>query len=222
MSWDVPTLSHAEARRIYDRIGSKQDTQAFYEDRATNELIPHLRLGAASSVFEFGCGTGRFAARLLREHLTSAASYRAVDLSPTMVALARSRLAPFGERAQVALTDGRPPAGEPSAAFDRFVSNYVLDLLSLDDARAVVGEAHRMLGPGGLLGLASLTNGFGFGTRLFDRLWSGLHALAPTLVGGCRGIEILDLLSQDRWKIIHVARVSALGVPLEAVAAERI
>jgi len=31
-------LSHQEARRAYDRIGSLQDSQAFYEDRATDVL----------------------------------------------------------------------------------------------------------------------------------------------------------------------------------------
>jgi hypothetical protein len=55
-------LSPDEARKVYDRIGRAQDTQAFYEDRATAELIPHLELADAQSVFEFGCGTGRFAA----------------------------------------------------------------------------------------------------------------------------------------------------------------
>ena len=34
----VPVLSREQARRVYDRIGARQDTQAFYEDRATDVL----------------------------------------------------------------------------------------------------------------------------------------------------------------------------------------
>ncbi len=54
---------------MYDRIGSLQDSQAFYEDRATGLLLQHGEFSSAESVFEFGCGTGRFALRLLEEYL---------------------------------------------------------------------------------------------------------------------------------------------------------
>ena len=64
-----PVLTHDEARRVYDRIGAGQDSQAFYEDRATRLLIRHGAFERARSVLEFGCGTGRFAARLLARHL---------------------------------------------------------------------------------------------------------------------------------------------------------
>ena len=85
------TLSPAEVRRIYDRIAKALDTQAFYEDRATKELVAHLDLPSTRSVFEFGCGTGRFAHDLLAHRLSASASYRGADLSPVVV-----RLAPRG------------------------------------------------------------------------------------------------------------------------------
>jgi hypothetical protein len=65
-----------------------------------------------------------------------------------MVELAEARLVPFGSRAEVILTDGSPPTSEPATSGDRFVSNFVLDLLSEDDIGAVVREAHRILTPG--------------------------------------------------------------------------
>ncbi len=58
-----------QVRAFYDRFGAKQDSQAFYEDAATADLILNAELGAARAVFEFGCGTGRFAEKLLAEHL---------------------------------------------------------------------------------------------------------------------------------------------------------
>jgi SAM-dependent methyltransferase len=80
-----PTLSHAAARALYDRIGRWQDTQRFYEDEATADLIAHADLHQAQSVFEFGVGTGRLAARLLRDHLPATAHYLGIDISATMV-----------------------------------------------------------------------------------------------------------------------------------------
>ena len=214
-------LSPTEARRVYDRIGRTQDTQAFHEDRATSELVRHLELGTARSVFEFGCGTGRFAAALLKDHLRDTATYTAVDVSPAMVALAERRLAGFGSRAHVELTDGSPPTEEPSGSYDRFVSNFVLDLLPFETIDRVLHEAHRILRPGSLLGLSSLTTGFTPASRAFARLWSRIHAWAPSLVGGCRALELVKLLPETQWDVRHHARVAPWGIALEAVVAQR-
>ncbi|MEJ2728573.1 MAG: hypothetical protein P8185_08685 [Deltaproteobacteria bacterium] len=45
-------LTRSQARIFYDRFGKKQDTQAFYEDAALDDLIAH-----AERVFEFGCSS---------------------------------------------------------------------------------------------------------------------------------------------------------------------
>jgi cyclopropane fatty-acyl-phospholipid synthase-like methyltransferase len=198
-----------------------QDAQAFYEDRASSELVLHLELGAAHAVFEFGCGTGRFAASLLKAHLPDTATYTAVDLSPVMVGLAQRRLAGFGSRVNVRLTDGGPPTDQPSGCYDRFVSNFVLDLLSAESIDRVIQEAHRTLRPGGLLGLSSLTTGFTPASRAFAWLWSRIHTLSPSLVGGCRALNLLKILPQTQWEIRHHARVAPLGIALEAVVAQR-
>jgi ubiquinone/menaquinone biosynthesis C-methylase UbiE len=218
----MTTLSHAAARRVYDRIGRTQDSQAFYEDAATDELVAHLKLESAHSVFEFGCGTGRFASSVLTRHLPKDAVYRAVDLSPVMVNLARSRLTPFGERASVRQTEGGAPSDEPSEAYDRFISNFVLDLLSEDDIGKVIGEAHRLLRAGGMLGLCSLTEGLTAPSRAFMWVLARVHSFRPSLVGGCRPLNLLAFLPHRCWVVRHHLRVARWAVPLEAVVAERV
>jgi len=216
------TLSREEARSVYDRIGKLQDSQAFYEDPAVDLLIRHGEFAKANDVFEFGCGTGRLARRLLAEHLPSGATYRAVDLSPTMVGVAKERLASFGSLVQVDLSDGGPPVREPSESYDRLVSTYVLDLLSEEDIVAVLREAHRVLKPGGLLCLASLSTGSGLASRLVAALWSGVHRVRPSLVGGCRPLDLVDWLATSEWKVRYQGRVAPFGVPSEVVIAERV
>jgi ubiquinone/menaquinone biosynthesis C-methylase UbiE len=218
----MTTLSRPEARRFYDWIGSKLDIQAFWEDRATAELIDHLDLASAHSVFEFGCGTGRFAESLLARHLSRTATYHAIDISPVMVALARRRLEQFGSRANVRMTDGRPSIDEPSESHDRFISNFVFDLLSEDDIEKVIREAHRLLSPGGLLGLSSQTTGFTLVGRIFASVWNAIYAVQPLLVGGCRALELSNFLPPSDWNICHHARITRLGIPLEAVVARRV
>jgi len=215
------TLSHAEARAFYDRMGAKQDTQAFYEDDATEDLVTHGSFEEARAVVEFGCGTGRFAKGLLEQHVPPAATYLGVDISPRMVELARRRLELFGERASVQQSDGEPRVDAPDGSCDRFVSNYVLDLLSDEDGASVVREASRLLPAGGLLCLVSLTFGFTRISRIVARVWSRLHAYRPSLVGGCRPIELLDLLPEAEWTIRHRRLLDPFGVPSEVVVAER-
>lgn len=215
------TLSHSEARRVYDLIGKRQDSQAFYEDHATNELIRHADLSNAQSVFEFGCGTGRFGARLLSEHLPEDSTYHAVDLSPTMIRLARAKLEPFAGRVELRLTEGGPPTDQEAASCDRFISNYVFDLLSEEDIRSVLREAHRILRPSGLVCLASLSMGSTRASRLVARAWSALFNFRPGLVGGCRPIPLRLFLSESQWRMVHHLQMAPFALPSEVVLAER-
>jgi ubiquinone/menaquinone biosynthesis C-methylase UbiE len=197
------TLSHTAARALYDRIGRWQDTQRFYEDYATDDLIAHAELRTARSVFEFGAGTGRLAERLLRDHLPATARYHGMDISGTMVALARQRLSRWQSRATIEQSDGSPCLRAPDATCDRFLSTYVLDLLSADDIALVLGEAHRLLSAGGLLCLVSATHGRAPLQRVVMGLAARLHSLSPTLVGGCRAIDLLASLDAGRWRVVH-------------------
>lgn len=143
-------LSHEEARAFYDRFGRKQDLKRVYEDPAIKVLLEYAGFESAKAVVELGCGTGRLAARLLEECLPSDATYVGFDISRTMVELAQNRVAPGASRAKVQLTDGSASLGVGDDAADRFLSTYVFDLLSAQEIRTVLGEAQRLLVPGGL------------------------------------------------------------------------
>lgn len=214
-------LTHQQAASFYNRFGAKQDWQAFYEAPATRDLIAHAAFETAQSVFEFGCGTGAFAEQLLAHHLPPQATYLAVDSSATMVRLAQSRLARFGERVTVRQTDGALQFAERSGCFDCFISNYVLDLLSPADVAQLLAEAHRLLAPDGRVYLVSLTRGATPLARLVTWSWSRLHALNPWLVGGCRPLELRDHLPLTRWRLDYAQVLTRFGVPSEVVVASR-
>jgi ubiquinone/menaquinone biosynthesis C-methylase UbiE len=215
-------LTHDEARRFYDRFGARQDSQAFYERPALERLLSHLALETAGAVVEFGCGTGRLAAELLGRRLRPECSYLGLDLSSTMVRLARARVAPYGARAEARQTDGSPHIDAPDGSFDRFVSTFVMDLLAEEEIRALLGEAHRVLVPGGRLGIAGLTQGEAFPARALSRVWQGIHRLRPSLLGGCRPLEMSRFLPEPRWRLRHRSVVSPYAIASEVVVAERI
>ncbi len=214
-------VSHAQARRIYDLIGRRQDSPLLAERRALDDLAWHGAFYDARAVFEFGCGTGRFAAGLLRSYLPPDCRYVAVDLSPKMVRLARGALAGWGERAIVKLVDGPPALESADETFDRFVSTYVLDLLSPEDTEALLAEAHRVLRPQGLLCLAGLTFGATPPARLLTWLWRRAWELRPWLVGGCRPVELASVLPSASWSVRHHAVVNAHSLTSEVLVAAR-
>lgn len=218
----VRMLTHQQAIAFYNWLGAKQDWQAFYEAPATRDLIAHASFESAQAVFELGCGTGAFAEQLLAHHLPSQARYVAVDSSATMVRLARSRLARFGERVTVRQTDGSLQFTDEAGSCDRFVATYVLDLLSVPDIAQVLSEAHRLLAADGRLCLVSLTRGTTPLARLVTWFWARLHALEPRLVGGCRPLGLRDCLPRSRFHPVYMHVVTRCGVPSEVVVASNL
>lgn len=219
---EARVLSYRQAKAFYDGFGKKQDWQSFYEDVATEALIRNGQFYRASGVLELGCGTGRFAERLLEKHLPPNARYIGVDISETMVALAKERLVRFGSRAELRLTEGSPQLDFETGAFDRFVSNYVFDLLGFEDIQALLQEAWRVLSEGGLLGLASLTHGFTCISRVVESIWTTIYAIRPMFVGGCRPISLSKLVTKPTWRIRYDAKFSSYGVPSEILVAEKV
>lgn len=217
----APTINRDDVRRFYDKFGARQDRQAFYEDAAIDLMIKLGKFSGAQAVFELGCGTGRLAGRLLSDHLPVATRYAATDLSSTMVRLARDRLLPFGQRCQVYPSDGDfdfPSYGGP---FDRFVTTYVLDLLSPAEIQDVFTNAHAAMVPGGLFCHAGLTEGVGPASKTTSAFWALIHRFKPILLGGCRPLVLAELVPTDGWRVIHREVVVSAAIPSEVVIAER-
>lgn len=212
-------LTAAQAGRVYDRIGRIQDLQAVYEHRAIASLVARGDFEAARAVCEFGHGTGAFARRLLTRHLPGDAHYTGIDVSPRMHQLAARRLRDYPNRVELHLSDGSLHLPYPNSSFDRFVTTYVLDLLSPDDIQLALAEAHRLLAPDGLLCLASLTTGATRPARLLTRAWQAVWSIRPALVGGCRPITLTDHLDQASWSLRHRATVTTLAISSEVVVA---
>ncbi len=213
-------LSAQEARRVYDRIGRLQDSQAFYEDVAVDRMIGLSDFAGAVAVFELGCGTGRLARRLLDGHLPPEATYLATDVSPRMVQIAEERLRPWAGRANVALLDAgaRNLPGE-TGAFDRFVATYVFDLLDEDHARWILDEAARLLGSDGRLCAVGITSGTDGHSRLVMSAWEAIAARFPQILGGCRPIDLRRLMDPGRWIIEASEVVTRWGISSQLVVA---
>lgn len=212
-------LSSLQVENFYDAFGIKQDNSGYYEDATLADLIKHANFENAKSIVEFGCGTGSFAENLLNNILQNDAIYWGCDVSTTMINLSKNRILKFGERVSVHKSSGELGFLLPNEYADRFVSNYVLDILSFDEIETIINEAKRVLKKDGLLCLSGLT----YGKRGFSKLWTMFWQLRfyinPKWVGGCRPVALLNFL-QD-WEVIHHNVLVARGISSEVVIAKK-
>jgi ubiquinone/menaquinone biosynthesis C-methylase UbiE len=218
----TPTLSHAEARRFYDRLGSVQDWQWPFEQPAREKMVEQMALGDASAVFELGCGTGRFAKDLLERHLPLEARYLGVDVSDTMLRLSRRSLERFGPRVEVRPSGGALRFVAPDGGFDRWISTYVLDLLSESDIALALNEAQRLLMPSGRIGLVSLTHGATSLAQRIEGIWLALNRRNAAWTGGCRPLALAGRLAPAAWSLRHHEVVTSFGISSEVIVAERV
>jgi SAM-dependent methyltransferase len=138
-----------------------------------------------------------------------------------MAALATDRLRPWSDRATVALVDDHTGLPAIDGSADRFVADYVFDLLSSEATVAALADARRVLVPGGLLCAAGLTDGEGGVAALVSRAWRWVWDRWPAVVGGCRPTRLPDALAPGDWVVRHRRSVAAWGVASEAVIAAR-
>lgn len=159
-----------DAKRFYDRFGRFQDLQ-FYERAALRHLVAHSDFEHASAVFEWGCGTGRLAHCLFKNHLADDASYVGIDVSTTMTKIARRRLSNWSGRAIVQQADGTAKLPCSDSTFDRFIATYVLDLLPESKINRVLSNAHQLLHPKGKLCIVTSTEGVTPVSRMLSSIW---------------------------------------------------
>jgi demethylmenaquinone methyltransferase/2-methoxy-6-polyprenyl-1,4-benzoquinol methylase len=208
------TISSEAARRFYDWLGARHDWAERYEGRAKARARALLDLAPGQRALNVGVGTGHEQSRL-RAGVAPGGVAVGLDLSPVMLATTRARTgAPLCE------ADARqlPFA---AASFDRLLSTYVLDLIPSRDLPGLLAEFRRVLMPGGRMALVSLTEGIDPPSRALIALWKLLYAVSPLACGGCRPLQLSDLVERAGFSLVSRAVVVQLGLPSEVLVAVR-
>lgn len=130
-----------------------------------DEMIATAVSLVGGEVVDLGTGTGALAAAILDAQ--PAAHVRLVDIDPAMLDAARTRVARFGDRAELVHAsfdpDGASTAGLPNLwaelpAIDAFVASLALHHVpELDRKRALYARIREVLRPGGRLVIADAT-----------------------------------------------------------------
>ncbi|MBZ0251957.1 MAG: methyltransferase domain-containing protein, partial [Candidatus Methylomirabilis sp.] len=105
----------------------------------------------------------------------------------------------------------------PDASFDLFFNGYMFDLLPEADFPKVIAEFKRVLAPGGRLAMVNLAKAGG----VLYAAWEAVYRVAPSLLGGCRGVEVVPPLEAAGFKVETREFVTQWGFPSEVILARR-
>ncbi|MGW5936601.1 class I SAM-dependent DNA methyltransferase [Streptomyces celluloflavus] len=144
-------LDRAGQAEAFDAIGDRYDEAFPHKEGqlASGEWLAGA-LPAGSRVLDLGCGTGQPTSRQLSD-----AGHRVVgvDLSPTMVTLARDN-APDAEFHRLDIADLRNGRLGGAGSFDGIASFFSLLMLPRAEIPCALRMLHDLLRPGGLLALS--------------------------------------------------------------------
>jgi SAM-dependent methyltransferase len=183
-------LGRAVVRFLYNRFAPRYDVVKEFNPAsdAFALAMPVLRHNRAGELLDVATGTGRLPAALLAQPLFSGRIV-ALDDSPRMLAIARAKLAAYGDRVTFVLDDACAMGFEP----ERFTTAACLEAFEfMREPDACLRAMFAALRPGGLLLLSN---------RIGPDAWKLPGRAMPTerfiarLAGlGCERIERHDWL----------------------------
>jgi len=215
----TPSDSHHESNRaFYDRISSAYDLIADSNERAARVRgLEALALQPGERVLEIGFGTGN-------EVLDCSAKVGAgggvfgIDISPGMLAVAQAKIAKAATCAPIDLrvADARV-LPFPDNSFDAVYSSFTLELFLEMDLPIVLREVHRVLEPGGRVGIVSMAKVLkSEHPSILEDIYVWMHRHFPHIVD-CRPIDVEYQLSAAGFRIEKSIRMSIWSMPVVAV-----
>jgi malonyl-CoA O-methyltransferase len=187
-------------RQSFNRAAASYDAAATLQRRVCELLLAELPDTPVNSILDAGCGTG-YALGLLAERWPRA-EIIAADFAPAMVTTAGGGICADIEALPFA-----------AASFDLYWSSLSFQWC---DTRHAMGEAARVLAPGGRLAVSSLAPGT---LAELNHAFAGTdrhrHVLdfapAETLAAACAEAGLVDLrLTRQRVRLHHVDLASLL------------
>jgi 2-polyprenyl-3-methyl-5-hydroxy-6-metoxy-1,4-benzoquinol methylase len=143
----VPALGWHALTRLYDPLVAL----TLRERAVKQQLVDQAGLAPGQTVLDFGCGTGTLAL-LLKRHCPGARVV-GIDIDPTVLELARRKIARAGLDIELQQGVFGPDTFAPGS-FDRIVTTLVLHHLTRDEKLAVLRAMRVALRPGGELHVA--------------------------------------------------------------------
>lgn len=205
-------LTKSQVRKIYGKFAVTYDLWGkLTESRARKRSLELARIKNGEHVLEVAVGTGLLFVEVLKRNPEG--RNEGIDLTEAMLNRAKVRAEKLGV-GNFHLTIGDAYHLQfPEDSFDLILNNYMFDLIPERDFLTVLTEFKRVLRHGGRIVLVNMTRG----QPWFNRMWDWLYAIRPSLLGGCRGVELTPYVKAAGFDEIRREYLSQLMFPSEII-----
>jgi ubiquinone/menaquinone biosynthesis C-methylase UbiE len=205
-------LGESEVVPTYRRLASRYDLwAALSESTARRRCLELAAIQNGETILEVAAGTGLLFVELLK--LNPDGVTEGVDLTEAMLMKARRRAARLGAGNYRLLVGDARQLDYPAGRFDLLINNYMFDLLPESDFTTILEEFKRVLRPGGRLVLANMTKP----EHRYQALWERLYRWRPSLMGGCRGVQLLPFVESAGFQGVRREVISQMTFPSEVI-----
>jgi ubiquinone/menaquinone biosynthesis C-methylase UbiE len=136
-----------------------------------------------------------------------------IDISEGMLSRAETRLAKQNSENYSLSIGSAFDLKVGDASVDMLVNNYMFDLVPFNQMDKIIGEFKRVLKSDGKLILINMTKSESFGGGLYENV----YRLSPRFLGGCRGVQMTDLLTRHDFKVEVREYIQQMFFPSEII-----
>jgi ubiquinone/menaquinone biosynthesis C-methylase UbiE len=204
--------THEEIVRKYNWIAPIYDLFGiFMESKARQRAIDMAAIKNGEKILEVAFGSGLNFVEILKRNPQGWVD--GIDASMKMLERARKRISKTGQKNYTLyLCDCRHLPFE-DGTFDILMTQYLLDILPVEDFTPILLQFKRVLKNGGRIVLVNMTKG----ERWLNKIYEEIYKLKPPLLAGCRGVMAQPFLEEIGFKEFEREFVSQLGFPSEVV-----
>jgi len=210
-----------DARVPQNEIGELYDGKAWFydvwayltESNARKRALELAEIQDGQSILEVAVGTGLMFNEIVKRN--SHGQNVGIDISEGMLSRAETRLSKQNSENYSLSIGSAFDIKMEDASVDMLVNNYMFDLVPFNQMDKIIGEFKRVLKRDGKLILINMTKSESFGGSLYENV----YRLSPRILGGCRGVQMTDLLTRHGIKVEVREYVQQMFFPSEVILA---
>ena len=208
-------LTQTDVKKVYNSLAWIYDVWGKLTETRAKERILHLaNINNGQAVLEVAVGTGLTFKEIVS--LNADGLNVGIDISDKMIQLAEKRISKRPASGKVELKQASAfDIPYPEQTFDLILNCYMFDLIPFAEMGSIMTEFHRVLKSGGKLALTNMTNG----KSRPSHIYSYLSRLSPKLMGGCRPVDLKEMLTQHGFEIKNRDYVEQFFFPSEILLA---
>ena len=210
-----------DAKVAQNEIGALYDSKAWFydawayftESKARYRALELAEIKNNQSIIEVAVGTGLMFSDIVQRNPNG--QNIGIDISQGMLSKAKRRLSKYQNNNYSLSIGSAFNLKVNDDSIDMLVNNYMFDLIPFNQMDSIINEFYRVLKPNGKVMLINMTKSERFGASLYENL----YRFSPRLMGGCRAVQLSELLTQHGFRIKVREYIQQMLFPSEVIIA---